>query len=193
MQDALLPTTASGVSDLLPSNTQIFSSTVRYGRLFYIIAATSGIVGILLLLASSRAGVSAVALVGAGLGILAVGAGACGVLAWRAHRAYAAQLRNGEWHEGVIVFSSGDVVVRFSGIFGNVERTIEAVYLSRADVERRCAPHVCGLPRQYLKIYHLGIDARPSVVYICETDLRESVFRVADYINALKAQNMSAF
>lgn len=190
MQDALLPAPASGVSDLLPSNTQIFSSTVRYGRPFYIVAAATVIVAFCILAAGAATGQPA--LLGAAFGLLALGAGVCYFLSWRAQQAYASQLRNGEWHEGVIVFSSGDVVVRLKGILSDVDTTIEAVYLSRADVHRRCAPHRC-VPRNYLRIYHLGIDARPAIVTICETDLTESVHRIAEYINDLKSKNVSAF
>jgi hypothetical protein len=114
------------------------------------------------------------------------------LLARRRTREYEEALRAGSWHFGLIVFPSGDVVVRDLGLFKNVDRTIESVYLSRADVERRCAPHRCGM-RNFLRIYYLGVDARPSVISICETDLRDGVSQIADFINDLRSKQMAAY
>ena len=93
----------------------------------------------------------------------------------------------GNWHQGVIVFPSGDVVVRAQGVFADTDKTIESVYFSRADVERGFAPHRCGV-RRYLKLYFLGIDATAAVITICETDLRDDVTRIADFINEMKVR-----
>lgn len=97
-------------------------------------------------------------------------------IARRASQRHAQQQAVGEWHEGVIVFPSGDVVVRFIGSFwGSTDTTIEAVYLSRADVVRACSPWRCLAPRNHLVIRFLGIDARPAVLSICEIELRDDV------------------
>ncbi len=56
MGDALLPELASNPSDLLPTNTQIFSSTVSYGRPFYIVAILSAIVSVSCLFAGMSSG-----------------------------------------------------------------------------------------------------------------------------------------
>ena len=114
------------------------------------------------------------------------------LLVRRARKAYEAALTSGGWHEGIIVFPSGDVVVRFSGLLKMTDRTIEAVYLSRADVERRCAPHRLGF-RYYLLIHYLGIDARPAVVAICETQLRDNVVKICEYINDMKSRQVSQY
>jgi hypothetical protein len=113
-------------------------------------------------------------------------------LARRATARYQLQLKNGEWHEGVIVFPSGDVVVRFGGLCGTTDRTIESVYLSRADVVRGCSIwRPFGL-RQFLKIHYLGIDARPASVSVCEIDLCDDITRIAQHINDLKSATKDA-
>lgn len=101
------------------------------------------------------------------------------IIARRERIRYAQQQAAGEWHEGVIVFPSGDVVVRFVGSFwGSIDSTIESVYLSRVDVVRACSPWRCFSPRNYLKIHYLGIDARPAVLSICDLDLRDDISQV---------------
>jgi hypothetical protein len=106
------------------------------------------------------------------------------VLARRALVRYNTQLKNGEWHEGVIVFPSGDVVVRFGGMCGTTDCTIESVYLSRVDVVRSCSLWRLGVKR-FLKIHYLGIDARPASLSVCEVDLRDDISRIAQHINDL--------
>ena len=113
------------------------------------------------------------------------------VFARRVAAQYQLQLKNGEWHEGVIVFPSGDVVVRFGGICGMTDRTIESVYLSRADVVRDCYLWRFGMKR-FLKIHYLGIDARPASVSVCEIDLCDDVSRIAQHINDLKSTSKDA-
>ena len=108
-----------------------------------------------------------------------VGGAIMAVIARRAGKRYLGQLAAGEWHEGVIVFPSGDVVVRFVGSFwGSTDTTIESVYLSRVDVVRSCSPWRCFAPRGYLVIHFLGIDARPSTLRICDVDLRDDITQV---------------
>ena len=106
------------------------------------------------------------------------------LLARSALARYAAQLQKGEWHEGVIVFPSGDVVVRFGGLCGSTDCTIESVYLSRVDVVRGCSLWRLGM-KQFLTIHYLGIDARPASLRVCEIDLRDDVNRIAQHINDL--------
>ena len=107
------------------------------------------------------------------------------VVAKRSAQEYEAALAAGTWHEGVILFPSGDVVIRDRGLVSKLDKTIESVYFSRADVEQRCALHRCGM-RRYLKLYYLGIDATAAVISICETDLRDDVGRIAEIINEQK-------
>ena len=144
-----------GISDLLPQNTQVFPSTPRAGCAFYVIVWLGGALSILLGLAA-LARAHDLALYGAagGLGVAVLAA------AFALHRCtaarHAAAVRAGELHEGIIVFPTGDIVIRFSGCAPGgrcgVDLTVEAAYLSRAAVVRRCSlPHVraCGrrLPR----------------------------------------------
>lgn len=141
-----------GVSDLLPQNTQVFPSTPRAGCAFYVIVWLGGALSILLGLAA-LARAHDLALYGA--------AGGCGVAvlaaAFALHRCtaarHAAAVRAGELHEGIIVFPTGDIVIRFSGCAPGgrcgVDLTVEAAYLSRAAVVRRCSlPHVRGRGRR---------------------------------------------
>ena len=97
----------------------------------------------------------------------------------------------GEWHEGVIVFPSGDLVVRYNGVLSSVDATIEAVCFNRADVVQEFSFVSCR-SRRYLKLYYLGLDARPAVLSICESDLRDNVTTMAAFINGVKARSLTA-
>jgi len=111
-------------------------------------------------------------------------------LARRATSAHAKQLASGEWHEGVIVFASGDVVLRFMNLTGNVDTTIETRYLSRADVKQQFSVWRCS-SRRHLQVYYLGMDTRPKVASISQDDLTDDVGTIAGYINDTKAKNFS--
>jgi hypothetical protein len=225
-----------GISDLLPQNTQVFPSTPRAGLLFYVIVWLGGALSILLGLAA-LARAHDVALYGAAGGCgVAVLAAAFAVLRCTAAR-HAAAVRAGELHEGIIVFPTGDIVVRFSGCAPGgrcgVDLTVEAAYLSRAAVVRRCSlPHVRGCGRRaprppprgrgapphdrpprhrtlrflsssapstptqarvvsFLELTYLMIDARPTRVAIAQTDLRDSVAKIAEFINAQKGNALA--
>ena len=97
-----------------------------------------------------------------------------------------------EWQEGVIVFPSGDLVVRLEGLFHSVDTTIESVYLTRADVVSGFACTRCR-PRRHLLIHYIGLDAKPAVIRVCEADLRESGITIASYINDLKSKSLTSF
>jgi hypothetical protein len=143
MQDALLSAPATGLhqttNDLLPQNTQIFSSTVRYGRIFYAVAAAIVITSFALLLAAISDTSIRTPLLGAAFGLGGVGSLTLWLMTKRAKYLYNNQMRMGEWHEGVIVFPSGDIVVRFSGLWRSVDKTIEACKL-------QCSIHAILLP-----------------------------------------------
>ncbi|RYG53115.1 hypothetical protein EON66_08995 [archaeon] len=111
----------------------------------------------------------------------------------RARANYRQQVQEGQWHQGVIVFPSGDVVLRFTGVLRNVDTTIDGTYLSRADVVYRCTPRRIFFKAPYLVLYHLGIDARPRVTMVCQSDVCDSVHRIADHINDVKAHQTSGF
>jgi hypothetical protein len=113
------------------------------------------------------------------------------IMAKKATVAHAKQLASGEWHEGVIVFNSGDVVLRFvNHLAGSVDSTIESRYLSRADVKEQFALSRCG-SRPFLQIYYLGMDTRPKVASIIQDNLTDDVGTIAGYINDTKAKNFS--
>ena len=74
--------------------------------------------------------------------------------------------------------------------FRNVDQTIESAFVSRAEVDKACAPQVCSF-RPYLRIYYIGIDGRQCVMSICQTELRDPVSVIADYISDLKSKSMA--
>lgn len=190
--DALLLETVSGASDLLPDGTAIFVSTVRFPRLYYLLATVAvALFGSLFLAGvsaadeASRAGLLSAAFV-------LFGAAGLALALWRRRfeAAYVAAREAGQWHQGVIVFHSGDVVVRMVTALGTVDRTIEAAYVSRAEVERGCAPHVCGF-RDYLRLHYVGLDGRAAVLSVCQSDLVDPVGHIADFITDLKQRGMA--
>lgn len=112
------------------------------------------------------------------------------VLASRAKERHTRQRASGEWHEGVIVFSSGDVVVRFAGVFSDVDITVESRYLSRADIKPAFNPLRCST-RRYLQLYYMGMDTKLKVASIPEDDLTDDVATIATFINDAKSKNLS--
>lgn len=191
---AFLPV-ASGGSDLLPTGTQVFSSSVRFSRPVYIISAVSVLAAFALLAACASPSLSDSArwaLLGTAIGCAVLGGGVALLLARRDALKYEEDLQSGVHDQGVFVFASGDVVIRYHGIFGEIDQTIEAAYLSRAQVERRCSL-LHGRPRNFLKLYYLKIDAKPASIQVCETDVRDSVIRICEYINLSKSAQNTAF
>ena len=112
------------------------------------------------------------------------------LLAQQATKTHARQRASGEWHEGVIVFSSGDVVVRFLGVTSTVDITVESRYLSRAEVRPQFSVNRCAT-RRALKVYYMGMDTRLKVLSIPEHDLTDDVDTIASYINDTKAKSTS--
>lgn len=114
------------------------------------------------------------------------------LVAWsrRLQATYLLRRTRGEWHEGVIVFPSGDVVLRFHRLFGHVDRTIEAASLSRVEIERGCAPHVCGF-RSYLRLHYIATDGRAQVLSVCQSELVDDLHQVQQYIETLKDRAMA--
>ncbi|MDR3741834.1 MAG: hypothetical protein P4L40_22670 [Terracidiphilus sp.] len=96
-----------------------------------------------------------------------------------------------EWQDGVIVFPSGDVVVRLPGL-RPVDTTIEAVCLTYAVVKPGCSIARCR-PQSMLQIHFKGLDAAESVVSVCQADLRESALTIAAYINDVKSKSNTSF
>ena len=173
-----------GVPEMLPANTQLFLSTAPYGLAFHC-CAWLGALGALLLAGGAMARSHDKALYGCA-GALAVAAAAgAWFLAVRARRAYAAAVRAGEWHEGLILFPTGDIVVHLRGRYCGTDTTIEAAYLSRASTVFACSPRHLR-PVKCLRLDYLLIDARPASVSVAQSDLRDDVERIADAINESK-------
>ena len=182
-----------GISDLLPTNTQVFASTPRATLPFYLVVWLGGSASVLLGLAA-LARAHDVALYGAagGLGVAVL------LTAYALHRCtvarHAALVRAGELHEGIIVFPTGDIVVRFTGCFfglGGADLTVEAAYLSSARVVRRCSL-LHARPLLFLELQYLLIDARPTYIAIPQTDLQAPVAKIAAFINAQKGTAVGA-
>ncbi len=163
-------------------------STVRYGATFHAVAAGSVLTFIIFLGVSQSGGVASPStfLALAFALPLTLGAAALALLARRRRRDYAAAVRMGTWHEGIIVFPSGDVVIRLKGLFASTERTLEAGCVSRAEVDRAFAPHRLAW-RAFLRVYYVQPSGKAAVYSVCETELADPPARVADFINAVKA------
>lgn len=46
--------------------------------------------------------------------------------------------------------------------------------------------------RQYLKIYYLGIDARPELISVSQDLMRDDVSEICKYINEVKSKNLAS-
>ncbi len=69
-----------------------------------------------------------------------------------------------------------------------VDTTIEAMYLSRADVVSAwCASRAWWRPT--LRLHFQGMDARPRTLDVPDAALADAPRRVAEYVNELKARN----
>ncbi len=164
-------------------------SSVRYGRLWHAIAAAAVFIFVLFLGISVSGGVSSPSLwLGLTFGVPLALCVPLFLLARKHAKDYESSVRSGTWHEGVIVFPSGDVVVRFKNLIFDVDKTIEAAHLSRAEVERQFAIQRLWW-RPHLRVHYVGIDARPVAVAVCDVDLRDPPKKIADYINAVKSGN----
>jgi hypothetical protein len=100
-------------------------------------------------------------------------------------KAYELSVKNGTWHQGIIIFPSGDLVIRFKGIFTPLDKTIEASYLSRVDVTSHFALHRLWF-KQYLNIHYITIEGKAQCITLCETDLRDPPAKIAEYMNNVK-------
>lgn len=121
---------SAGHSGLLPTNTTIYHSTVRYSRAFYVLSLGGCSLGSLLLLiailtTSDKRG----SLFGFAFALLMITGIVGYIIARRDNNKYKEDIFNGNWHQGIIIFPSGDIVVRISRIFGGIDRTIESAYL----------------------------------------------------------------
>jgi hypothetical protein len=184
---------------LLPTNTQVFASTALHwtwmGVSPLVLCALLGV--ILMAVAGGMAqGPAATRKAIAGAGAAFLAAAVMAAFAGRAYlqRQLAAARDRGEWHDGVIVFPSGDIVLRFGGLAGR-DVTIEAPYVSRADVERGCTWRACPCPRSdtWLRIYYLRLDASPACASVAQSELAHSVADVAACINEVKARTPGLF
>lgn len=177
----LLPVGVQGAPSNLPTNTTSFFSTAAYPRAWYALAAAAALVS-LALVASGGGG----AVVGAGFGVGLAAAAALLLWARRCERDHAHGLHSNSWRYGVFVFPSGDVVVRLPGVLRDTDLTVEAVYVSRAEVAVAFAPSRCGLRRKFLMLHYLSLEGRPLLARVCETEMRDDVAHVADTINEAK-------
>lgn len=111
------------------------------------------------------------------------------MFAWRRRdvAAYAAAVAAGAHHQGVIVFPSGDIVVRMHRFMFSVDRTLEAAYFSRAEVERGCSPG-CTIT-DVLRLHYLGIDGRACVLSVSQADLRDPVRGIAEFLSEMKQKS----
>jgi len=180
----------------LPAHTQLFVSApptlgLRRWELVAVLALAVAIAG----LAGGAAGappsgLTRTALAAACAAATAALVASLVVVARCRRRAYDDAVRRGSWIEGILVFATGDVAIRFEWRAMPINQTIE--FVSRADVESRCSLWRCRRAA-FLRIYYHTIDARPAVATVCESELRDSIASVAAYINEVKGRNTSVF
>ena len=183
--DELLGAASAGTPELLPANTQLFLSSAPQGVAFHALLWL-GALGTLLLAGGAMARSHDTALYGCAGALALLTALGAWLLARRAAAAYAAAVRAGEWHYGIILFPTGDIVVNLRSTMCGADTTIEAAYLSRASTATTCSPRHLR-PVRCLQLHYLLIDARPAVVTVLQADLRDDVERIAALINDSKA------
>lgn len=173
-------------SGLLPTNTTVYHSTVRYSRAFYFLSLGGASLGSLLLFisivtTSEKRG----SLFGFAFAFLFITGIVGFILARRDSKKYKEDIFNGNWHQGIIIFPSGDIVVRISRMFRGIDRTIEAAYLRNVFVRNGFSWKRWSF-RKYLDIHYTGIDSRQHVISLEESELRDSVSDIAVHINSLR-------
>lgn len=108
----------------------------------------------------------------------------------RSRAKYNEMVASNRWHEGVIVFPDGSVIVRVRSPFRSIDETIEPVYLSRADAVYELSLLTCCRRAKFLRIYFLGADARPQLITLSQSALVDDVVTIAEYINQNKSKNV---
>jgi len=176
---------ASGAGSLLPPGTRVFASTPRFGP--QLVASASCGAFLFVVFAGSQGTLGASAALALAFTLPLLLFGYAGWLARRAYAEHAAASARGEWHEGVILFPTGDLVVRFHGLLGLVDVTVEAAFLSRCDVASVPALGRLGLPVKTLEVHHVELSGRQAVLRVHAFDLADDVAAVAAAVNDLKA------
>lgn len=106
--------------------------------------------------------------------------------------AYRIAVAKGSWHEGVFVFPTGDVVVRFNQLFQKLELHIEGTALSKATVVRHFSLYRCG-EAPFLQLHFVDTTGRPMLMEVCGEDLVASAESIAEHINATKRKHTGGY
>lgn len=107
-------------------------------------------------------------------------------------RDYKAKVASGAWHEGLFVFPSGDIVVRFNSLLKKQETHIEVSALSKAAVTKRFAM-VRGGEVDFLQLHFVDNMGRPMLMEVCGEDLVEDINAIAEHINETKRKGLGGF
>jgi hypothetical protein len=183
-------------NDLLPTNTVVFPSTLQPSKVFDLVKLIAISLGVILFFIGLI--VSSVGLIGASVAILLLATAALYFLYLRESKFYKEALAGSSIMSGVIVFASGDLVVKFDRLLARKERTIENVYILTAAVKNQFAPFrlfewpLFRLFRQYLVISFLTEQGRQTSIEICQTDLHDHIQKICDYINNQKNSRMAS-
>lgn len=178
---------APGAS-LLPPGTRVFASTPRFGPPLVASAACGAFLFVVFAGSQGTLGAPTALALAFTLPLLLLGY--AGWLARRAYAEHAAAIARGDWHEGLILFPTGDVVIRFHGLTGLIDVTVEAAFLSRCDVAAYPALGRLFLPVKTLAVHYVELSGRQAVLRVAQFDLVEDVAAVAAAVNELKAARM---
>eukprot|EP00514_Thraustochytrium_sp_LLF1b_P001091 CAMPEP_0184508788 /NCGR_PEP_ID=MMETSP0198_2-20121128/942_1 /TAXON_ID=1112570 /ORGANISM="Thraustochytrium sp., Strain LLF1b" /LENGTH=199 /DNA_ID=CAMNT_0026898585 /DNA_START=80 /DNA_END=679 /DNA_ORIENTATION=- len=165
--------------NLFPGGTKVFPSQYHWQRRVWVVVAIMCsytvvmLMTMLLLSAGHRSGTGTILSL-----LLLVNAGLA-ALGYRWHQqdfaTYEDKIASGLWLEGVFVFSTGDVVVRFNEPFRNVEMEFDSTMVTSAE------------PRESenkLEIRYTGLDGSPKLYVVDCEELVDSPSAIASCINA---------
>mmetsp|Transcript_1042 Transcript_1042/g.2953 ORF Transcript_1042/g.2953 Transcript_1042/m.2953 type:complete len:196 (+) Transcript_1042:96-683(+) len=195
MDDSLLlPELGGGDdADLLPMGTRSFVSVCRYDRVFWFLTiGLFTVCPVLVLLASLLDGGGGTAFLFIAI-IYMLGSFAGITVTMKRNKAeYGAAVAKGSWHEGVFVFPTGDVVVRFNQLYKKLELNIEGSSLSQAKVVRHFSLMRCA-DAPFLQLHFVDTTGRPMLMEVCGEDLVASAESIAEYINETKRKHAGGF
>lgn len=165
--------------EMLPIGTKVFPSKYHFGkRLWALLIGTILVLFLCALISvsvSSRSGTASKFFLSLGFVQFIIVLGVFLVLYLKEKRRYEEQVENGSWLEGIFVFATGDVVVRFSNVYGNVEMEFDSGTISHAlgsDAEK------------VLEIAYTNFEGIKKTYKVKCSQMVDSPSDIAAYINA---------
>jgi len=175
-----------GGDGLFPGGTRVFPSKFHLPRRVWLLAGGACFFTVLCLAVSLLSGFGSGARTGISSGVFAlmvaadVVFGGLGYLwAKQARQDYAEKVASGLWLEGVFVFSTGDVVVRFNDLTRDVELEFDSGMLSGAYADD---------VRNEIRIRYTDLDGRPSEYKVDCSLMVHSPSEIAKSINSREVE-----